>query len=334
MEILFGTHDAFYRHDTGPLHPERPARLRAAALGVEQSGLAWRALDLEPASPDLLALVHAPSYVEALERFCRGGGGHLDPDTIAGPDSWEAALVAAAAGKQAAEALTSGQSAFLALRPPGHHALPDRAMGFCLFNNVAVTAAWLRQRGDRVAILDWDVHHGNGTQEMFHRDPEVLYVSVHQFPFYPYMGHADDMGEGPGEGTTINIPLPAGSAGDSYRYVWMRLIAPVLTQFLPDWLLISAGFDAHHEDPLAEMRLEASDYGWMAWSLAALVDPSRCVVFLEGGYHLPALTSSISATLAGLAGMEPLLATSFQSPPASFAIIDDLATRAGRYWSL
>ena len=334
MELLFGTDDAFSRHDTGALHPERPARLRAVHQGVELSGLDWRPLAVTPASVEMVSLIHAPAYVEALERFCRAGGGHLDPDTVAGPESYGAALLAAGAGRSAIESLQPGQFAFLAVRPPGHHALSERAMGFCLLNNVAITAAWLRQRGERVAILDWDVHHGNGTQAAFYRDPAVLYLSIHQYPFYPYVGDVDEMGEGEGEGTTLNLPVPAGSGGDGYRYLWTRLVAPVLDQFRPEWVLISAGYDAHHEDPLAELRLEAADYGWMAWSLGKLVEPSRLVYFLEGGYHLPALTSSVSATLTGTAGREPEPTSRFPSPSTTFSVVDQVLERAGRYWSL
>jgi acetoin utilization deacetylase AcuC-like enzyme len=336
MEVLFGTHEAFHRHNTGPLHPERPARLRAVAQGVEQSGLAVRPLKPEPASLELLTKVHSLAYIEAMERFCRSGGGHLDADTLAGPDSWEAALLAAGAGPGAATALNghSAQTAFLAVRPPGHHALTERAMGFCLFNNVAVTAAWLRDRGERVAILDWDVHHGNGTQSTFYSDPRVLYLSLHQFPFYPYVGDVDELGEGEGTGYNINLPLPAHSSGEVYRYAWLRVVGPVLDQFRPDWLLVSAGYDAHHEDPLAEMRLEAEDYGWLAWSLRAVLSPSRTIYFLEGGYHLPALVSSVAATLKGAAGTEPPLPATFASPADSFLLIDRVAEVAGRHWQL
>ena len=338
MEVLYGIDEAFHRHETSPLHPERPARLRAVTLGMEQSGLAYRPFRPEAASRELLALVHAPSYVDALERFCLSGGGHLDADTLAGPKSWQAALLAAGAGPSAVRELevlsATDHTTFLAVRPPGHHALTDRAMGFCLFNNVAVTAAWLQQSGHKVAIVDWDVHHGNGTQAMFYQDPEILYISLHQSPFYPYAGAIADLGEGAGEGTNINLPLPAGSAGDVYRYAWMRVVGPVLDQFRPDWLLVSSGFDAHHQDPLAELRLEAEDFGWMAGSLRSVIDPGRCLLFLEGGYHLPALTSSVAKTMQGLAGIETIVPQNFHSPSAAFEVVDTVAEAAGRHWSL
>lgn len=335
--VLYVTHPSFSRHDTGPLHPERMARLRAVQTGVEDSGLPLRMLTPEPAEPSSLHRVHSPAYVEAIERFCLTGGGHLDRDTVVGPESWEAATRAAGAGAQAARALQNGQGgllAFLALRPPGHHATADRAMGFCLFNNVAITAAELREAGGRVAIVDWDVHHGNGTQAIFWSDPEVLYISVHQYPFYPFEGWLEDVGEGKAAGTTINLPVPAGTAGDAYREAFERIVEPVLIQFHPDWLLVSAGYDAHCEDPLAELRLEASDYGWLASRLARALPGVPSLLFLEGGYHLPALAASVTATLLGWAGDTPGPSENFHSPPAAFSSIEELHRVISHYWSL
>jgi acetoin utilization deacetylase AcuC-like enzyme len=336
MEVLYVTDEAFHRHDTGLYHPERPARLRAVDQGVRSAGVVLRRLSPRPATLDELVLVHAPEYVAALERFCRSGGGHLDPDTVAGIESWEAALLAAGAGPTAVANLRGGDydGAFLAVRPPGHHALASRAMGFCLLNNVAVTAAALRAGGERVAILDWDVHHGNGTQDMFEADPEVLYISFHQFPFYPYQGDVDEIGTGEGQGTVVNLPLPAGSAGDVYREGWALVVGPIVAQFQPDWLLISAGYDAHAEDPLAELRLQASDYQWLAGQASRLVRRGRIVIFLEGGYHLPALTSSVAATLQGLSGMEALPDDTYRSPPDAFAGVEAAREILARYWQL
>jgi acetoin utilization deacetylase AcuC-like enzyme len=223
----------------------------------------------------------------------------LDADTYAVTESWEAAIRAAGAGTAAAAALEEGhgEEAFLAVRPPGHHATSTRAMGFCLFNNVAVTAASLTAAGSRVAIVDWDVHHGNGTQDTFFRDGSVLYVSIHEFPFYPGTGWVDELGAGPGSGTTINIPLPAGTAGDVYRAAMAEVAVPALETFGPDWLLVSAGYDAHAADPLADIRLEAADYAAMATALRATVPSGRTVYFLEGGYDLDAVEASVEATL-------------------------------------
>lgn len=207
-------------------------------------------------------------------------------------------------------------------------------MGFCLFNNVAVTAAGLRADGERVAIVDWDVHHGNGTQAAFWSDPDVLYISAHQYPFYPYEGWLDEVGGEGAVGTTINLPVPAGTAGDVYREAWQRVMEPVLAQFNPDWLLISAGYDAHCEDPLAELRLEAIDYGWMAARLSSALPNASALAFLEGGYNLRALTASVTATLVGWVSGEPEPSHTFNSPAAAFRAVEELAAVASRYWSL
>jgi acetoin utilization deacetylase AcuC-like enzyme len=275
-------------------------------------------------------------YVRAIQRFCEAGGGHLDPDTVAGPDSFRAAMLAAGSGPAAVEVMRRDGAgpAFLALRPPGHHALIDRAMGFCLFNNVAVTAAAIASGGERVAIVDWDVHHGNGTQDSFAKDPSVLYLSVHQHPFYPGTGDPANTGQGAGEGTTVNVAVPEGTAGDAYRMIWDRLTIPVLEQFQPDWVLVSSGYDAHADDPLAELRLESADYGWMAASIAEAISPSRVLVFLEGGYHLPAITESVAATVRGLMGKPPEPMGGFRSPAAAFIAVDQAVEHAGRRWSV
>jgi len=335
--VLYVTHPSFSQHQTGPYHPERTARLRAVEHGVQDAGLPIRMLIPPPASRDLLELVHVPAYLDAVERFCQAGGGHLDPDTVVGPTSWEAALRAAGAGPAAVAEMSASDDVrigFLALRPPGHHATPDRAMGFCLINNVGVTAALLASQGAKVAIVDWDVHHGNGTQAMFYRDPRVLYISTHQFPFYPYEGRAEEVGEGPGLGATVNIPVPAGTAGDAYRIAWNEIIDPVLTQYDADWILVSAGYDAHSEDPLAELRLEADDFGWMASRLNAVHGNKPVLLFLEGGYHLPALTTSVTSTLRGLVGETPEPSSEFRSPADAFRSVGKAKEIVGRYWSL
>jgi acetoin utilization deacetylase AcuC-like enzyme len=267
------------------------------------SGLDIVPLVAPEATVDMLAAVHDPGYIERIERFCRAGGGDLDPDTFAVAESWEAALHSAGAGPAAAQALLRGEAdtAFIATRPPGHHAVCDQAMGFCLFNNIAITAMELLERGDRVAVVDWDVHHGNGTQDTFYADPRLLYISLHEFPAYPGTGWVAEDGEGPGAGFTVNLPMPSGTEGGAYRNAFRRVVLPVLRQFQPDWILVSNGYDAHAADPLAGIRLVEDDYFAMSAALRAVVPTNRVIFFLEGGYDLPAMRDSAAATLQGLA---------------------------------
>jgi acetoin utilization deacetylase AcuC-like enzyme len=260
----------------------------------------------QPATMEALSRVHDPAYLRRLEAFCRAGGGNLDPDTFARPDSWEAALLSAGAGLQAVDVLRrrNDGAAFVAARPPGHHALADRAMGFCLLNNVAVTAAALVAQGERVLIVDWDVHHGNGTQALFWDDPSVLYVSTHQSPFYPGTGAADEVGGDEARGLTVNVPLPAGATGDVVRRALDEVAAPVIDAFGPTWVLISAGFDAHRADPLADLALSSGDFADLARKVSGYAPrPGRVVVHLEGGYDLGALRHSVAATLGALTDM-------------------------------
>jgi acetoin utilization deacetylase AcuC-like enzyme len=219
-------------------------------------------------------------------------------------DSWRAAFAAAGTGIASIDALDSGaaDAAFLALRPPGHHARASQGMGFCLLNNVAVAAAALAARGERVLIVDYDAHHGNGTQEIFYADPRVLYVSFHEWPLYPGTGRHDEIGHGEGEGTTLNLPLPAGATGDVYLRALDDVVAPRVETFAPTWVLISAGFDAHRADPLTGLGLSAGDYAAISEQVAAWADPGRLVSFLEGGYDLGALRDSVATSLPTLIG--------------------------------
>jgi acetoin utilization deacetylase AcuC-like enzyme len=334
MEVVVALSPHSLRHDTGHHHPERPERLGAVYRGITESGLDFVEVDPPAIQRSDLALVHDPGYIEAIEGFCLAGGGALDMDTIVSPESWEAALTAAGGVKALVEILRGkGEATGFALcRPPGHHALRSRAMGFCLFNNVAVVAAWLRADGERVAILDWDVHHGNGTQAMVASDPGVLYVSVHQDRFYPFEGHPDDIEAG-AKGTTVNVALPAGTGGDVYRLAWESLVLPVLDQFGPDWVLVSAGFDAHTEDPLADLDLLDADYGWMASRLAQAHPPNRTVFALEGGYDLDGLRHSARSTVLGMSGVEEF-GPPLTSPPFASTALDEAAAAVSRHWKV
>jgi acetoin utilization deacetylase AcuC-like enzyme len=305
VNVALITHDAGFLHDAGYGHPERPARMEAARAGVKESGLDVVTREAPEATRAELGRVHDPGYIDGIERLCRSGGGRLDPDTRAGSDSWEAALRSAGAGLEAVRTLQSEQAevGFVVMRPPGHHALAARAMGFCLFNNIAVTARALEAQGERVVILDWDVHHGNGTQDTFYADPDVLYVSFHESPFYPGTGSIAETGTGPAVGTTVNFPFPAGTGGAPYREALSTVVGGLVDRYQPDWLLVSAGYDAHFADPLAGMRLEAADFGAMANLLRGWVPAYRTIFFLEGGYDLDAIRTSVAATLRGVSGM-------------------------------
>ncbi len=306
--LLLGIDDRFHEHDTGAGHPEQSARLHAVTAGLEHADALRDPLariGLRTASRAELERVHTPGYLDELERRCRAGGGHLDGDTVASQGSWDAATLAAGAGIAAVEALQAGlgDAAFLAVRPPGHHAVPANAMGFCLLNNVAVTAAALVAAGQRVLVLDWDAHHGNGTQDIFYASSEVLYVSLHEWPLYPGTGRATEIGTGAGTGTTVNVPLPAGATGDVYLEALDTLVVPVVERFAPDWVLVSAGYDAHRADPLTGLDLSSGDFADLTARAAKLAPaPGRVVVFLEGGYDLDALRAGVEATSSTLEG--------------------------------
>ena len=304
--ILVVTHERCGQHEAGAGHPERPARLEAALAGLQSADLAdaVEIADAQPASRADLLRVHDAHVVDRVARLDEAGGGRIDGDTAMSAHSYEAALLAAGAGLVAVDGLRAGRhrAALCVVRPPGHHATPHSSMGFCLFNSIAVTAAALVAAGERVAIVDYDAHHGNGTQDAFYDRDDVLFVSLHQYPWYPGTGRVDETGHGRGAGYTVNIPFAAGTSGDAYRHAFDEIVTPKVEQFAPTWILVSAGFDGHRLDPLAQLGLTAGDYGDLATALARLVAPGHLVAFLEGGYHLDALAASVATTIGALAG--------------------------------
>jgi acetoin utilization deacetylase AcuC-like enzyme len=312
--LLLITSERFAEHMTPPGHPERPERAEAMdAVAIEWRRRGGGTAEPDPATRDELARVHAPEYLDLLEST-RGRAAMLDPDTFTSPESLDIAALAAGAAIQAARRTLDGAGPTFALvRPPGHHAERDGAMGFCLYNNVAIAAAdTLAAGASKVAIVDIDVHHGNGTQWMFYADPRVLYVSTHQYPFYPGTGAAKEVGDGPGRGFTVNVPLEAGATDADYRLVYDGIVGPVVESFAPDLVLVSAGFDAHERDPLAGMRMSTAGYAAVVARVraaAARACGGRIAMVTEGGYDLRALAECLMASIAVLDGALPAAAS-------------------------
>jgi acetoin utilization deacetylase AcuC-like enzyme len=306
-------------------HPERPARLMAARRAVARVAANTPLLDVpaRAATDDELARIHTPAYIETLGRAA-GSWGVFDEDTYVAPGSVRAARTAAGGAVELVNALLDDRArrGVALLRPPGHHARPGGAMGFCLLNNVAIAAAHARARGaERVMIIDFDVHHGNGTQEAFYADPSVLFVSLHQFPLYPGTGDLHELGSGDGRGRTINVPLSPGADDAVYATAFSRVVAPLAAEFAPSLLLFSAGFDAHAADPLAEMRLSETAYGAMIRQVrAALPAEVPIGMVLEGGYDLDALEASLVASLGALAEDEVRAGTPSIEPDPRHAL--------------
>jgi acetoin utilization deacetylase AcuC-like enzyme len=297
--------DIYLEHKTTPGHPERPERLTAIVDNLKKKGVYSKLLHLSPYPVEMewLTKIHTKEYIERVKRSCRDGVSYLDSaDTPISSMSYESALMAAGGMLSAIDAVMAGKvkNAFCAVRPPGHHAVQDRAMGFCIFNNIAIGARYIQEKYglSKILIVDWDVHHGNGTQDSFYDDPNVFYFSVHRYPFYPGTGSLSKKGEGQGLNLNLNSPLPGGSTNEDYLEIFETQLKPAAVSFSPDFVLISAGFDAHREDPLGGMAVTEDGFARMTQMVKEIAQQcceSRLVSILEGGYHLQALAASVEA---------------------------------------
>lgn len=301
MEPKIFIDSLFLEHQTGYYHPEVPERLIAIQQELESKNLIskFKSLNQRFAKKEEIELVHNKFYIDYVEQLCKKGGGYLDGDTPVSKESYKAAILAVGSGLEAVEEVLENKTkrVLLLLRPPGHHSLKSRGMGFCVFNNIAIAARYALKKGLRkIAILDWDVHHGNGTQDEFYKEKEILFISIHQYPFYPGTGSMDEVGIGEGEGFTLNIPMQRGSTDSDYKKAFENKIIPKLSEYEPEIILISAGFDAHKNDPLGGIELSTSMYEWMTEKIVSFANQcceGRVISFLEGGYSLPDLAESV-----------------------------------------
>ena len=339
-DLGFLIDERFLLHDPGNRHPESPLRLLAIREALEAMAVEkrWQKIEARPARLEELGLIHSPDHLEHLEKACKRAPTYLDPDTLVSAESYQIAQLAAGGVLECVDSICAGRvrRAFAFVRPPGHHAEPDRAMGFCLLNNVAVAAAYARRahKLDRIAVVDIDVHHGNGTQVAFYHDPHVLYVSSHQFPLYPGTGDFSEIGTGEGEGYNLNFPLPQGTGDGTVIPLYSRIVAPVLDQYKPQLILVSAGFDAHFRDPLAALIVTNAGYASLSASLILAADRNcqgKICFVLEGGYNAEALRDCTRVTMTQMEAGTPA-----ETPTAINPLFYQISERSrgivGSFW--
>jgi acetoin utilization deacetylase AcuC-like enzyme len=338
----------YLNHETGHYHPESPRRLESIYKMLEASDMKGRFAEIAPrfATEEEIEMIHQPSYYRMVAATAGKSHSYLDPDTETSPESFEVARLAVGGFLNTVDSCVKGEvkNAFAFVRPPGHHAEANRAAGFCLFNNVAIGALYaIRKHGmKRILVVDWDLHHGNGTQHSFYEDPRVLYLSTHQYPYYPGTGGFQEIGKGDGKGYTINVPLRTGPGDSEYLKIFRKILQPVALEFKPDMVMLSAGFDIYFQDPLGGMKVTPKGFGYLARVLMDIADAccgGRFVVTLEGGYHIEGLTQSIKVVLNEMVGSTHVPAGEIESVeqkanPAIDTVINTVIAQIKPFWKI